>query len=120
VLANTLYLGASVTYDGRSGLQRVAAPVSRSNALGYSTSINYNTGPWTVGAYVQQAKAEGDPLRLGRDDLRAVQLGASYRLNTRVRFYAAGYFYRFHDEGGIADQDRYRGRVFLIGSRVTL
>jgi Gram-negative porin len=120
VLANALYLGVSVSYDGRSGLQRVAAPASRSNGFGYATSINYNTGPWTLGAYYQQARAEGDPLRLGRDDLRAAQVGASYRLNTRVRLYAAGYVYRFLDEGGVAAGDRYSGHVVLIGTRITL
>ena len=68
----------------------------------------------------QQANAEGDPLLIGRDELRAAQIGASYRLSTKVRFYAAYYLYRFLNEGGSTDQDRYAGRIFLIGTRVTL
>lgn len=77
MLNNALYLGASFTYDGESGLRRVAGSSSKSNALGYAMSVNYNTGPWTMGAYYHQAKNEGDPAIAGQDDLRAWQLGAS-------------------------------------------
>ena len=120
VLNNTLYLGASFTYDGQSGLRRIAEPSSKSNGLGYAMSVNYNTGPWTVGAYYHQAKNEGDPVVAGQDDLRAWQLGASYRLTTKVRFYGAYYHYRFNNEGGQNAADRFDGGVFMLGARVTL
>ena len=120
VLSNELYLGASATYDGHSGLQRVADPSFKSSALGYAASVNYNSGPWTVGSYYQQAKAEGDPTRAGRDELRAWQVGASYRLSTKIRLYGAYYRYRFNNEGGLSDSDRFNGGVLLFGTRIAL
>lgn len=119
-LNNELDLGISATYDGHSGLQHVSAPSFRSDGLGVVASANFNTGPWTVGAYVQQAKAEGDPAIAGRDALRAWQLGASYRLTTQLRFYIAHYGYGFHNEAGRSAADRFGGSVLLIGTRIAL
>jgi len=120
VLDNELYLGAGFTYNGDSGLARKPGQAFKSNAYGYAASVNYNTGPWTVGAYYHVAKAEGDTADAGRDDLRAWQFGASYRIDTRVRFFGAYYHYRFLNEGGRTDADRFNGGVFLVGTRVTL
>ena len=120
VLDNELYLGASATYDGHSGSQQVAGPAFKSSALGFAASVNYNTGPWTVGSYCQQAKAEGDPTRAGRDELHARQVGASYRVSTKVRLYGAYYRYRFSNEGGLSDADRFSGGVLLFGTRIAL
>lgn len=120
VLNNELYLGASLTYDGDSGLQGVAGPSFKSDAFGYALSVNYNTGPWTIGAYYHQAKAEGDVTRAGRDHLNAWQVGGSYRLTTKIRFFGACYNYRFRNEGGETNTDRFNGSVLMIGTRVTL
>ena len=64
-LEDSLDIGLSASYDGMSGTSRAASDNSASPAWGASASINYNTGPWTVGGYYQQARAPsgGDPGR---------------------------------------------------------
>lgn len=64
-LEDSLDIGLSASYDGMSGTSRAASDSSASPAWGASASINYNTGPWTVGGYYQQARAPsgGDPGR---------------------------------------------------------
>ncbi|GEM_PF-5967924 len=119
-LNNELDLGVSATFDGHSGLARTTPPSFRSNGLGYVASVNYNKGPWTVGSYVQQAQSEGDPTQAGQDRLRVWQVGASYRLNTKLRFYAAYYHYGLRNEGGQTATDRYDGGVLLFGTRIAL
>ncbi|MGQ0657130.1 MAG: porin, partial [Chromatiales bacterium] len=113
-----LTFGASFTSNGDTGL----APDGRfsSAAYGYAFSVNYNNGPWTLGAFYQSAQSEGDPFTAGEDELSAVQFGASYRLNTKVRLYGAVYLYDFENEGGTSDRDQFDGQVFLLGVRVTL
>lgn len=119
-LNDALTLGASVTDNGGSGLPRNASGSFKSAAAGYAASINYNTGPWTFGGYYQRAVAEGDTSLPGNDKYRAFELGLSYRLDTNIRLYGAGYFYRFYNEGGNIDADRFDGTVFLAGVRLTL
>lgn len=120
VLHDRLALGASATYDGRSGLERRPGEAFSSNAFGWSASANYNLGPWTLGAYFQTAGAEGDTVDPGRDHLRVVEVGGSYRFNPRARLYAAAYLYRFSDEGGRSASNRFGGAVVVLGARLTL
>ena len=58
--------------------------------------------------------------RVGQDQLNAWQVGGSYRLSTKIRFFGACYSYRFRNEGGDIEADRFNGRVFMVGTRVTL
>lgn len=123
VLHDRLALGASLTFDGRSGLQRRPGEAffsTASTAFGWSASANYNLGPWTLGAYYQTAAAEGDTAGPGRDHLRVVHVGGSYRFNPRARLYAAAFFYRFSNEGGRQASDRFGGAVAVLGARLTL
>jgi hypothetical protein len=120
VLSDRLILGGSLSYNGASGLPRFGRALDRSRALGYAASLNYNVGPWTVGGYFQSAQAEGDVARVGDDRLRVIELGASYRVNPRIRIYGSGYFYRFRDEGAESREGLFQGAVFLLGTRVTL
>ena len=117
-LDDALTLGANVTYNN-SGLRQVPGPSSPSGAHGYSTSINYNTGPWTIGGYYQWARAGTGFDNTGRDQLRTAQVGASYRLTTKIRFYGAYYAYQLRNEGGPGGE-AFSGGVFLIGTRVAL
>ena len=119
-LDNALEVGLSATWDGRSGLAVVTGPASGATGFGHVASINYNSGPWTLGAFYQQARTEGDPAAAGVDGLRAWQAGASYRVSTRLRFFAAYYRYAFRDEGGLRAIDRFDGGVLLFGTRVAL
>jgi hypothetical protein len=59
VVDDSLMLGLAASYDGRSRLPASAAGKLASAAWGATISVNYNTGPWTVGAYCQYATAEG-------------------------------------------------------------
>jgi len=114
-------LGASVTYDGTSGLALSRRPESsRSNAWGAVASVNYNHGPWTAGAFVQRSRSEGDVDRPGDDALTAFEAGLSYRVSTKFRIYGAWYAFHFEDEGGTRSDDRHRGQLLLIGVRATL
>lgn len=113
-------VGAAVTDDGRSGLLDVPQATSAAPAWGVTVSLNYNSGPWTAGGYLQQVRSESDPLRPGSDLLQVLQIGISHRFNTKVRVFAASYFYRFDDEGRASAADRFRGTVLLAGLRLTL
>jgi hypothetical protein len=119
-LHDSLMLGISASYNGDSGLPRTPIGANRSDAWGVVTSVNYNTGPWTWGAYYQLARSEGDVLRRGGDRLSAFEAGASYRWNTHVRAYAAWFHYDFNDEGGAQAVDRHRGDVLVAGLRLAL
>ncbi|MGH8672412.1 MAG: porin, partial [Burkholderiales bacterium] len=119
-LDDALTLGASFTYNGDSGLPRGPGRPFDSDAFGYAASVNYNKGAWTLGGYYQRAIGEGDNTASGNDQLQALEMGTSYRVNTRVRIYGAGYFYRLDDEGGSRDSDRFTGSVFMLGIRLAL
>lgn len=120
VLAYDLQIGISVTYDGTSGLAGVTNNQSASDAVGAVMSVNYNRGPWTVGAFAQWAQAEGDGATAGNDVLRAAEAGVSYRTSTHLRIYAAYYRYDFNDEGGGFPGSSADGGVFVVGMRASL
>jgi hypothetical protein len=114
---DALTLGLSASYDGRSQLSSAA---SASAAWGAIASVNYNTGPWTLGAYYQYASAEGSAL-LSRDDrLAAFEAGASYRFTTKLRLYGAWYRFDFDDDDRSTSGLSEVGNVFVLGLRVTL
>lgn len=114
-------LGASVTYNGSSGVSQAAGPgTSTAEAWGSVVSLNYNRGPWTAGAFMQWSTHEGDAGRAGNDRLRAFEAGLSYRVSTKLRFYGAWYYFDFDDEGGRLAADRHGGSIALIGLRASL
>lgn len=118
-LYDSLALGVSATYDGDSGLPNRNAAASRADAWGVATSINYNSGPWTWGAYYQVARADLDSAG-GATRLRAYQTGASYRWNTHVRLYAAWFHYEI-DQPVVSFTNRLpQGSVLLAGIRLAL
>jgi len=118
-LDDSLMLGAAVTFNGDSGLQAMSPAQTTSSAWGATASINYNTGPWTFGAYYQVARAEGSLDVAGDDRLSALEAGLSYRFHTRMRLYGAWYYYDFTDEGG-AGSTTGDANVALLGVRLTL
>lgn len=113
-LSDALSLGIAATWNGASGLPDRAA--HDSTAAGMTVSVNYNTGPWTLGGYAQHARAEGDTDARGTDVLDVIEVGASWRYNTRLRIFASVYAWRFSDEGAPRDD----GQVWLLGLRATL
>ena len=128
---SSLSLGASVTLDDALDLgvnftrngsadNAVPGPSSLYGARGLTTSVNYNTGPWTFGAYYQWARAGDGALNTGLDRLQAAQVGASYRINTKVRFYGAYYDYQLRNEGNSPGLGPLKGGVFLLGTRIAL
>ena len=119
-LNDSLTLGIAGSYDGRGRLPSGAAGRFASAAWGATASVNYNTGPWTIGAYYQYASAEGST-SLARDDrLSAFEFGASYRFTTKVRVYGAWYRFDFRDDDTSAASLTDAGNVFLLGLRATL
>ncbi len=119
ILDYDLQIGVSATYDGTTGRARSADALSSASTFGAVGSLNYNRGPWTVGGYLQWARAEGDDAP-GTDELRAGEFGVSYRTGTRVRLYGAYYYLDFDDEGGIGSLAETRGGIFLVGLRAAL
>lgn len=120
VLDYDLQIGLSVTYDGTSGLMVAPGDPAPSEAVGVVMSVNYNRGPWTVGAFAQWAQAEGESALAGNDVLRAAEAGVSYRTSTHLRIYGAYYYYDFHDEGAAAPGYSSDGGVVVIGIRASL
>lgn len=119
-LDDALDLGIAASYDGKSGLPSGAHANPVSPAWGMTASINYNTGPWTVGAYYQYAQAHSEMITAGADRLGAFELGASRRFTTKVRIYAAWYRYDLANEIQSAYQPSARGNVFTLGMRAAL
>ena len=119
-LDDALTLGVAASYDGRSRLPRAAHGQSASGAWGATVSANYNSGPWTMGAYYQDARAEGSPLEARNDRLRAFEVGASYRFTTKLRLYGAFYWFDLDDDDRSDASASDVGHVVLVGARLTL
>ena len=119
-LDDSLMLGIGASYDGRSGLPSAVASRFASAAWGATVSVNYNTGPWTVGGYYQYATVEGDPTVARNDRLSSFEAGASYRFTTKARLYGAWYRFDFDDEDPTEAGLSEVGNVFIVGLRVTL
>lgn len=119
-LDDSLMFGIGASYDGRSGLPSAAATRFASAAWGASVSVNYNTGPWTLGGYYQYATIEGDPTVARNDRLSSFEAGASYRFTTKARIFGAWYRFDFEDEDPSAAGLSEVGNVFIVGLRVTL
>jgi hypothetical protein len=117
---DSLILGLSASYDGRSRLPSTASAAFASAGWGAIASVNYNTGPWTLGAYYQYASAEGNPLISRDDQLHAFEAGASYRFTTKLRLYGAWYRFDFDDDDRSRSSLADVGSVFVFGLRVTL
>lgn len=118
-LDDALILGLAASYGGDEGQLVIPGQVSASGAWGLSSSVNYNTGPWTLGGFSQYGSAEGDVLVPGNDRLSAVEIGVSYRWTTRLRAYGAWYRYDFADEGSAGSMSD-AGSVLLFGIRAAL
>jgi len=119
-LDDSLDIGLSASYDGKSGTSRAATSNGASSAWGAAASVNYNTGPWTIGGYYQYARASVPGIDSGNDRLSAFELGASYRFNTRVRLYAAWFFYDLANDRHNGDPLASSGSVFTLGLRAAL
>jgi hypothetical protein len=119
-LHDSLTLGIEASNDGRSRLPAAAAGRFSSAAWGATASVNYNHGPWTVGAYYQHAVAEGSAIFARDDTLSAFEAGASYRFTTKMRFYGAWYRFDFDDDDTSSADVSEVGNLFLLGLRVTL
>jgi predicted porin len=117
---DALTLGLSASYDGRSRASSTASGAFASAAWGGIASVNYNTGPWTIGAYYQHASAEGSSLSARDDRLSAFEAGASYRFTTKVRLYGAWYRFKFDDDDRSVCGLSATGDVFMLGLRFTL
>lgn len=113
---DALTLGISASYNGDSGLLRLPG-AAHTDAYGIAASVNYNTGPWTYGGFIQYARHEGDVTNPGDDRLQAVETGLSYRFSTQLRLFGAAYLYRLDEEGRTGAAE---GAVLLAGLRWSL
>ena len=119
-LDDALSFGIAASYDGRSRLPSSVSSGFASAAWGGTASINYNTGPWTMGAYYQYASAEGGTTIARDDRLSAFEAGVSYRFTTKWRVYGAWYRFDFEDDDVAATSLSDTGSVLILGLRVTL
>jgi hypothetical protein len=110
-------VGLAASYDGASRLPEIAAGSFASPAWGMTASVNFNTGPWTIGGYCQYATNEGNTAVAPNDHLVALEIGASYRFTTRLRVYGAWYRFDFDDDERSASTV---GNILLLGVRATL
>jgi hypothetical protein len=119
-LNDSLDIGVSGSYDGNGGTVRSATGWIPAPAWGGSASLNYNTGPWTVGGYYQLSRESQAADAAERERLSAFELGASYRVTTRLRLYGAWFFYNLTNDGRGRDAFAGSGSVFTLGFRATL
>jgi len=118
ILDDSLTLGLAASYDGGSRLPASARGKLASAAWGATLSVNYNSGPWTVGGYYQSATAEGNPTIARNDRLSAVEAGVSYRFTTKARIYGAWYRFELSDDDSSGRTTT--GDLIAVGVRVTL
>lgn len=110
-------VGFAASYDGSSRLPEIAAGSFASPAWGMTMSVNFNTGPWTIGGYCQYATNEGNTTVASNDRLVAMEIGASYRFTTRLRLYGAWYRFDFDDD---ERGESTVGNILMLGVRATL
>jgi len=120
VLDDELYLGLSFTADGRSGGVHSVPAATSPFSVGAVASASYEVGRWAVGGFLQWARGGRDVDGTGSARLRSLEIGGSYRVDTRLRFYAAAYGYRLDDQAGPASLGSVSGTVLLAGIRATL
>ncbi|SRR6266446_6372208 len=120
ILDEVLSLGLSASSDGRSGSVRRADAAPVPVSVGVVASANYEYGPATFGGFLQWASAAHDANATGRATLRAVEVGASWRTDPRLRFYGSVYGYGFDDQAGTSSSGSATGLVFVAGVRGTL
>jgi hypothetical protein len=110
-------IGLAASYDGTSRLPESSVGSFASRAWGATVSVNFNSGPWTIGGYCQYATSEGNAAVAANDRLAALEVGASYRFTTKWRVYGAWYRFDFDDDERGASTT---GNVLLLGARATL
>jgi len=110
-------IGLAASYDGTSRLPESSVGSFASRAWGATASVNFNSGPWTIGGYCQYATSEGNAAVAANDRLAALEVGASYRFTTKWRVYGAWYRFDFDDDERGASTT---GNVLLLGARATL
>jgi predicted porin len=105
----------------RATTQGAETGVTDLNSISVGTaSINYNSGPWTVGGYYQISRAPVAANHAGNDRLSDVEIGASYRFTTRVRLYGAWCPYGLtHDRQG-SGPVTVTNSVVVVGLRAAL
>ncbi len=119
-LNDSIDLGVSASYDGIGGTARGVTGRNPVTSWGVSASVNYNSGPWTFGGYYQlsaqsQIMSAPDTARLS-----AFELGASYRLTTRLRLYGAWFAYNLTNGGRRYDPLVGYAGVITVGFRAAL
>jgi hypothetical protein len=110
-------VGFAASYDGTSRLPEIAAGSFASPAWGVTASVNFNSGPWTIGGYCQYATNEGNTVVAPNDRLVALEIGASYRFTTRLRLFGAWYRFDLDDDEHSASTV---GNILMLGMRATL
>jgi predicted porin len=118
-----LTFGLNASRNGGDSGNPVGAPAFGNGlygAHGVTASVNYNDGKWVYGGYVQ--RANGGENVAGRDNLTVFQLGIAYRIDTKLRVFAALYDYRLKNDGigGAIPSSSVSGKVLLAGVRWTL
>jgi hypothetical protein len=110
--------GINLSQNSRNAAN--APDAANGGAHGITASVNYNNGKWVVGGYAQ--RAAGSASEFGRDRLSVLQLGIAYRIDTKLRIFAAVYDYRLSSDGVAAASARapFQGTVLLTGVRWTL
>src|SRR5262249_7179709 len=119
-LNDSVDLAVSGSYAGTGGAPPASNGRSTAVAWGVTASLNYNSGPWTLGGYYQLATQPetAEPGTSAR--LSAFELGASYRFTTRLRFYGAWFIYHLSNQGRSSDAIAGSGSVVMLGVRAAL
>ena len=112
---DSFHVGASIDID-QVWMLGIAATAddAESDARGVTAIINWNRGPWTIGGYLQSTAARSDAAA-GRDRLRVVETGLSYRTSTKLRLFAAWQHYRLVAPAHTTNDD-----LLILGARLTI
>lgn len=114
---STTTFGVNISSDADTGL---AEGPFQSTAIGVTTSVNHEIGPWTYGGYYQYASAAGETAIKGNDSLHILEIGSSYRFTEHFELFNAAYLYQFNDENASLSNSTPDGAVLLAGFRTTL
>jgi hypothetical protein len=119
-LHDSLDIGVAGSYDGHTTSGSPFIGGSSGTAWGATASLNYNSGPWTLGGYYQISRAPAVGGRAGNDRLSAGEIGASYRFTTRLRLYGAWFVEHLVNDRYGSDPVTGTNNVVTVGLRATL
>ncbi|MFO0446017.1 MAG: porin, partial [Holosporales bacterium] len=109
-------LGGGYVFQGDSGYEKTA---NRSDAQGYNLGLQYETGPFVVGASALWAENEGDQDHRRDQSLDVYSLGATYVVAPGLSTFVEGTMFNYETGAAkTATNKDNEGTVVMLGTKL--